>query len=746
MPIRVAILWHMHQPFYKDLVTGEYRMPWVRLHALKDYFGMVNLLEEFPTVHQTFNLVPSLMEQLQDYTAGAVDNHFALAAKPAPELTQEERRLALQQLFQANATHMIGTYPRYAELMDQYRSSGGDPVKAEPNFSEQDFTDLQVVSQLAWFDQFFLEEPEVAKLVAKQRDYDAADQKFVMEIQKPLIARVLPAYKSAAERGAIEISTSPFYHPILPLLCDSDIGAIASPGLELPERFQHPEDAREQLRRGLELHQRTFGSRPSGVWPSEGSVSEEVLAIAHALGVQWMASDEGVLGRSLGRSFIRDGQGTLVNGGAEQLYRAYRYENNDAEMHLFFRDHALSDLIGFVYSGMDAAEAANHLMQRICENARPVLERGFVPIVPIILDGENAWEAYPRSGREFLRRWYAAMASDPQFEVVTVSEAIARTRDFATLRSLAPGSWINANFNVWIGSPEDNRSWDHLHDAREFFTESGAAASADERAVACEEFMIAEGSDWNWWYGPEHHSVNDAEFDALYRKHLSNVYTALGATPPEALAHPIAHGAARPYFVPQTGFIHPRIEGDGRSRYFDWVGAAVYSADRTGAAMHGQQFYLEAIHAGIDEQNLYVRLDFLRGSVPPEHDLELRIAIEALRPGELEITRSSQLHIQIERGAVAGFRLEPAGSETRRDSTNGGECNACLLSPDRVAVCAVNDVDAKIPLALLQAEQGGKLRLRVSLWSNRLPLDALPLEGSLELDVISEHDLSATGY
>ena len=407
MPVlRVIVLWHQHQPFYKDLVTGEYRLPWVRLHGLKDYYGMVKLLDEFPQVHQTFNLVPSLVTQIQDYVAGTAQDPFLqVAAKPAKDLTPEERRFALQYLFQANPVNMIGRYPRYQELWERFRATGDSPERAEKYFQPQDFIDLQVLSQIAWFDEFFLEEPDIAALVKKGHHYTLDDQRFVIAQERQLLAKVLPAHEAAAKRGGIEISTSPFYHPILPLVCDTNMGAVSSPGLPLPQnRFRHPEDAREQLQRGLDLHQKVFGVRPTGVWPSEGSVSEEVLAIAQSMGVKWMATDEGVLGRSLGIFFSRDGDGRLPAAQAEKLYNIHRFENGPTEMHLIFRDHTISDLVGFVYSGMPADQAAQHLIQNVKKAAQPLLEKGRDAMVPIILDGENAWEYYPRSGREFLRR------------------------------------------------------------------------------------------------------------------------------------------------------------------------------------------------------------------------------------------------------------------------------------------------------------------------------------------------------
>src|SRR6202171_3726689 len=472
--LRLILLWHQHQPYYKDLVSGEYRLPWVRLHALKDYYGMVKLLDEFPNVHQNFNIVPSLMVQIQDYVAGTAQDPFLrVAAKPAKDLTLAERQFALQYLFQANPANVIGRYPRYRELWERFLEHKALPERAEKYFQPQDFTDLQALSQIAWFDEFFLEDAAMAALAQKGRQYSLDDQRFVIAHEREVLGKVLPAYAAAAKEGSIEISTTPFYHPILPLICDTNVGAVSSPGLPLPQnRFRHPEDAREQLRRGLDLHETVFGLRPQGVWPSEGSVSEEALTIAHQLGVQWMATDEGVLGRSLGINFSRDGHGRLSSDLAQRLYTIYRYENADARMNLLFRDHTLSDLIGFVYSGMPPQDAANNLIHKIKESAQSLIANGQDAVVPIILDGENAWEYYPHSGREFLRRFYDSLQSDPGIQAVTMTEVIARHKNVSPLKSLVPGSWINANFNVWIGAPEDNKAWDYLYHARNFYAQA----------------------------------------------------------------------------------------------------------------------------------------------------------------------------------------------------------------------------------------------------------------------------------
>ncbi|HET7440621.1 MAG TPA: hypothetical protein VFJ47_04905, partial [Terriglobales bacterium] len=705
------------------------------------------LLDEFPDVHQTFNLVPSLITQIQDYVQGTAQDPFLkVAAKPAKDLTSQERQFALQYLFQANPVNMIGRYPRYRELWERFRGCGDSPERADKYFQPQDFTDLQILSQIAWYDEFFLDEPEVAALIKKGRNYSPEDQAFVIAHERELLAKVLPAHAAAAQRGGIEISTSPFYHPILPLVCDSNMGAVSSPGLPLPQnRYRHPEDAREQLMRGLDLHERVFGIRPRGVWPSEGSVSEEVLGIAQGLGVNWMATDEGVLGRSLETFFARDGNGRLGPNLAEKLYTIHRYESSSAAMHMIFRDHTLSDLVGFVYSGMPALEAAQHLIQNIKDAAQPLLKAGKDAVVPVILDGENAWEYYPKSGREFLRRFYDALQREPGIEAVSVSEAIARHRDFNVLSRIVPGSWINANFNVWIGAPEDNKSWDYLYHARNFYAQAAPRGSEAQRRLAFEEILIAEGSDWNWWYGPEHHSANDREFDELYRKHLSNVYQALGASPPDYLAQPIIGGVGRPSFTPQMAYIHPRITGD-MVRYFEWMGAARYTADKRAGAMHGKSFLLDSVYAGIDEAYVYGRLDFA-GKVP-DGELDLIVNLESWAQDAQRPRRALRLDVVMSKGTLHSWEVSVAGEGPLATSEKPASSEAKLA--------LARDFEFKLPLSWLLATPvsgdgagkvsepvATKLKLRFSLWQNRLPVDALPLEGWIELQLLSEAELMA---
>jgi alpha-amylase/alpha-mannosidase (GH57 family) len=582
MPTTLCFLWHMHQPFYKDLLSGEYKLPWTRLHALKDYAGMVEILAEFRKIHQTFNLVPSMVVQIEEYASGKASDPFLdCALARAEDLTEAQRNFVLKYFFQSNVEHMIYRYPRYRELYEK-----------RSRFSAQDLRDLQVLSQLVWFDEDLLaRDRELQQLVRKGQNFSLDDQRVMGRKQREALARVLPVYRQYSATGQIEISTTPFYHPILPLICDSSIAAVSHPGLPLPSGFCYPRDAREQLDRAHTYMSEKLGVAPVGLWPSEGSVSDEALALAADCGFKWAASDNGVLSRTLGR-----------DAGCDVTYRPYVWRQNGKEMRLLFRDHYLSDLIGFEYARMAPAVAAAHFLDRIRQNTQ-----GFEALVPIILDGENAWDWYETNGRPFLRELYRRISDDPTLQALTVSEALARF-EAQPLDHIFPGSWINANFDIWIGAEEDNLAWELLLAARRAYDRAHDVPE-DARKVACEELLIAEGSDWNWWYGPEHGSDNRPEFDQLYRDHLSNVYHFLGLVPPEALSRPILRSDQPGEFhqAPQNS-IQATMDGKVTS-YFEWMGAGRFRPDPRSGAMHGGSAPLQEMFYGWDDTHLYIRLD-----------------------------------------------------------------------------------------------------------------------------------------
>ncbi|MFA5907519.1 MAG: glycoside hydrolase family 57 protein [Vicinamibacterales bacterium] len=574
--VNLALLWHMHQPYYEDLATGEHILPWVRLHAIKDYWGMVALLEEFPGVRVTFNLVPSLIVQVQAFAGDrARDRHLVLGLKPARDLTEDEARWLVANGFHAPYERMIRPFPRYAELHAIRQ--------ARQPFSPDDLGDLQVWHKLAWMDPDWLaRDARLLALVARDRGYTEADKAALREIELELLSLVVPAYREASERGQVELSCSPFYHPILPLLCDSDTALRTHPNWGRPRtRLVRPDDARAQVERALSFHEATFGRRPSGMWPSEGSVSDEAVAVMAGAGVRWLATDEDILSRSLGAAMPRDGFGHAVR--ADLLYRPYRVGPQGPVA--LFRDHALSDRIGFHYQSWDADAAAADFVERVREAGRrfSAATGGEDATVSVILDGENAWEHYPGGGRPFLRALYGALTAAADIRTVTMAEAAKGPA--APLRSIYPGSWINADFYIWIGHRDDHRAWSQLAEARAVFDRESASVPAADRDRAFEELLIAEGSDWFWWYGDDHSSDHDRDFDDLFRRHLRNAYSALGvAVPDELHASNISTGPA-PDSLRPTGRVSVRLDGRETS-FFEWAGAARLPLSRPAGAMH----------------------------------------------------------------------------------------------------------------------------------------------------------------
>ncbi|NOT26617.1 MAG: hypothetical protein HOP16_11000, partial [Acidobacteria bacterium] len=497
---RVAILWHMHQPFYQDLLTGEHMLPWVRLHATKDYWGMVDLLRAHPTVKVTFNLVPSLLVQLEAFAREeARDRHLELGLRQADQLSAEERTFCVAEFFHAHRGRMIDPHPRYRELLAlRDQGDGADMSVRAARFSVDDIRDLQVWHKLVWIDADYLDrDARVSMLLRRGRGFSEDDKRTLREVELEILRRVIPEYSAAAARGQVELSTSPFYHPILPLLCDSDVHLRAHPHSAMPRApFRHPEDAAEQLTRAVALHERMFGIPPRGVWPSEGSVSDAMVPLVKRAGLHWMATDEQILSRTLGVGLARDGSGHLHE--PEILYRSYSVGGEGQSVACAFRDHRLSDLIGFTYASWPTERAADDFVGQILDAGRRHASRtgGEDATVFVILDGENAWECYDAQGRPFLHAVYERLGSHPEIQTVTMSEACANpTRK---LSSIFPGSWINNDFYIWMGHADDHRAWSQVGEARDAIEAAAPVTPPAALARAREELLIAEGSDWYW--------------------------------------------------------------------------------------------------------------------------------------------------------------------------------------------------------------------------------------------------------
>ncbi|MDD5153825.1 MAG: glycoside hydrolase family 57 protein [Desulfovibrionales bacterium] len=600
----------MHQPNYKDPLRGRYSMPWVRLHGIKAYHDMPSLLSNFSSIKQTFNLVPSLLVQLQDYASGqAKDDFLDISAKPAGELTSEDREFILSNFFNCNWETMIKPYPRFWQLLLK-RGMVIDESRVRESvarFNTQDFLDLQIWFNLTWFGYTSRKKPDIYGLFRKGQFFSERDKGIVLDTQQEVIKEIIPLYARLAEKKQIEITTSPFYHPILPLLIDSDFAGRPIPEVRLPQRFQYPEDAFWHLSEAMSLHEKIFGQRPRGLWPSEGSVCPELIPIMSELGIKWAATDEGILFHSL----ARQGESSTGNYNRDTLFYPYAVEHEGAKVNMVFRDHGLSDLFGFVYYRNQPHQAAEDFFSHL-HNIRNNWQSGKKPLLlNIILDGENPWEHYSDGGETFLTEIYKSFSNSSDFKTTTVSDYLEEFPPTGSIAHLYTGSWINHNFDIWIGGVEENEGWDILGQTRSFLArslEERRDLSDEAVSKAWESLHAAEGSDWFWWYGEHFSCAYSFEFDRLFREYLSQVYRAMGEEVPERLKSPIKRLKKVIPPIEPKGFIHPVL--DGRlTQFYEWSGAGYFETKTTGGAMYQGREKITAIYYGFNVDNLCFRLE-----------------------------------------------------------------------------------------------------------------------------------------
>ncbi len=599
-PLHVALIWHQHQPLYKSPVAGKYRMPWVRLHGIKDYLDLVLILEQFPKLHQTVNLVPSLLIQIEDYAAGtAFDPYLELLLTPVDTMTSEQLRFVVERFFDAHVPHLIEPYPRYRELFQQREQRGVNWCLQY--WSPQDFSDLMAWHNLAWFDPLFQEDPEIQGWIQKQRGFTLSDRQRIYTKQQHILSCIIPQHAKMQKSGQLEITTSPYTHPILPLLISERSARVARPGSSLPRyAFRWDKDVDTQLTLAKHRYRDWFHQDVRGLWPPEQSVSPAILPSIVKQGFKWTLSDEGVLGWSLGIMFSRDEAGHILE--PEKLYRPYRLETQAGDLSIVFRDHRLSDLIGFSYSTMEANAAAKDLIGHL-ETLRNRLDQEKPWLVTIALDGENCWEYYPQDGRLFLENLYSRLSHHPSLKLVTVSEYLDQFPPTTVLpgEQLHSGSWIESDFSTWIGDPVKNRAWELLAQARQLIEDHPRAT-----ASTWESLWAAEGSDWFWWFGMGHSSAHDAIFDQLFREHLQALYKDLGEAIPSVLLQPLEEHDGLGDRPPQ-GFIHPTINGRPAER--EWSQAGRIEIGTARGTMHRTSM-VRRLWYGFDHFHLYLRLDF----------------------------------------------------------------------------------------------------------------------------------------
>lgn len=627
----ICFLWHMHQPYYTDPVAGSASMPWVRLHATKAYYDMAYGLEKFPAVKATFNFTPSLLRQLQEVGSGTVRDLFLEhAQRPAADLRPEEKAFLVCHFFSANWATMVRPYPRYHELLVKRGAvtSGHDLERVARQFSTQDLLDLQTWHNLAWFGYGAVSRyPRLAALRAKNRGFTEEDKQDVLALQLTAVREIVPLYRRLLEQGQIELTTTPFFHPILPLLIDTDFTRRARPDLPLPARFHAPDDAETQLRRAVEFHTATFGRPPVGLWPSEGSVCPELIPLLPKVGLRWLATDEGILARSLDAAqqpWQRH----------QDLYQPYLVGPEGQEVTILFRDREISDAFGFVYHKTTPDMALDDVLRRLRQIIHDTPQEQVT--IAIVLDGENPWEHYHEGGEQFLSLLYkacstGALDSDAvRVTTATISEALEAAPATRRVSHLHSGSWINQDYKIWIGHQEDNRGWDLVGHTRSRLSEISATLPPERAHAAWDELYAAEGSDWFWWYGDDFDSGYNEEFDRLFRTHLRNVWTIAGLTPPDLLNQPICRPRGAPEADQVTAplaLLSPTIDGLVTD-FFEWRGAGRITTRPPLGAMWKAEGVLTDIHFGWSLDHLYLRLDPDEQSQPRQTGLTVELQLQ----------------------------------------------------------------------------------------------------------------------
>jgi alpha-amylase/alpha-mannosidase (GH57 family) len=544
--LKVVFCWHMHQPEYRDTVTGEYQQPWTYLHAIKDYVDMAAHIEAQPEARAVVNFTPTLLEQIEDYVVqiksflnnDGVIRDPLLAALDMPALPADaERRICLiKACLRANEDRLINRFPDFRSLIDiahWFLQKAGD-IRYIDN---QYLADLLVWYHLAWLGETVRRTDVRAKnLLKKGKDFTLHDRRQLLELIGELMESVIPRYRALHENGQVELSFTPYAHPITPLLLDLHSAREAMPDVHLPEMQAYQgglERARWHMEKGLEVFVRCFGFRPQGCWPSEGSVSLATLKLMEEYNIKWTASGQTVLHNSLHRS----------DAGGQTIHRPYRVL--DCKVTCFFRDDHLSDAIGFDFSKWHADDAVANLIHNL-ENIANASSNPGERVVSIIMDGENAWESYPENGYYFLSTVYKRIATSPKLRLSTFADCIADEIKPGAFSTMVAGSWVFGTFSTWIGDRDKNRGWDMLGDAKRKFDTIAPTLEASRRAAAERQLAICEGSDWFWWFGDYNPAGAVSDFDRLYRLQLANLYQILGCEPPDYLAHAFARGSGNP--------------------------------------------------------------------------------------------------------------------------------------------------------------------------------------------------------
>ena len=605
--LSVAFVWHFHQPNYQAQPNGIRLMPWARLHAIKDYLDMLLLLDKFPNLKLNFSLVPTLIDAIEDYSNEGHDIHSKLTVTPVEELTDDDKLYILNYFFDANYENLISKNPRYNELYLKRYSKSEIGIE---DFNNQEYEDIMFLFNFVWFDPIWKNVyPELKKFEKKGKKYNLKDRQDLIELNRKIIRQIIPSFKQYQDSGRIEIITSPYNHPILPILIN--VNDLKNPSLKhsLPsEKMALMVDAKEQVKLALERLEEVFGKKPEGIWPSEHCISQKTLDVLANLDIKWVITDESVLSNSINKEFIRDFRGCYED--PYDVCSLYLYKTKrDKEINILFRDSVIPNLINFEYSHHDSILCANDLFDRI-KTVHDKLKNSpdKKHIFTIAMDGENCWDSYPRDGAIFLERLYSLINEDKSIKTVLISEYINENKQTEKiLKKVTAGSWVNQEFQLWVAEPTKNLAWNYLIQTRNDLkiAEKSGRLTKEQIKSAKSELYIAEGSDWFWWYGEPNNSGQDHILDFLFREHLKNVYNILEKPIPSYLEMPLISFIGKPLRNPRRE-ITPNINGMVKDNE-EWLSAGCIDIP-AGPILQENKIF-NRIYFGTDKENLYVRFD-----------------------------------------------------------------------------------------------------------------------------------------
>ena len=603
--LSIAFYWHMHQPVYQLTSNGDYIMPWVRLHAVKDYLDMALWAKKFDKLKLNFNFVPVLLDSIIEYAEkDAHDIHSRLTITPKNKLNNEDKIFILNNFFDANYQTMILTNEEYHRLYQMVQAHGTTNTEI---FTNQEYADIMALFNLAWIDPSFkTSNKELKRLVKKGKNYTLEDRIEIIDIQREIIRKIIPTLKRLSNKNKIEITTSPYYHPILPILLDyKNIRKNASIDDEI-QNLRTEEDAKLQTKMALDRVEEIFGKRPKGIWPSEQCVNAPTLEMLSDLGIEWSISDEGILASSINFEFEHDFKGFLKE--PYHLLKTYEYKTQKSDIKMIFRDSTIHNLISFEYPHHNPIATANDLYDRIKVMQSKILSSPDKDhLLTIALDGENCWENYFEDGSSFLKTLYTLITEDDTLETVLISDYIEQSKEHKLLPKIAAGSGFNRNFKLWIDEPVKDLAWTYLKRVRDDFSEFEKREPLNPNIeLARKELFICEGSDWFWWYGEPNDSGRDNIFDFIFRTHLKNIYKYLDLDVPKYLDDPITDiSPSKPSKYPKS-LITPQINGKDITDEDDEWNNAGYIEIPDGPVLRESKLF-EKIRFGNDEENFYLK-------------------------------------------------------------------------------------------------------------------------------------------